>query len=251
MQLDNYVYRIQAASAVGVLSIGLLVFNQSANATLISLGDCTGASSCEITDDPPNPITKDPNDGILLAWDEVQNLTLESQLTVDRVHDENADFIEEDGNDFLIKAGTIVSSHYFQWDPGNSSEDEVVTTITLDSQVFAFIIDDDNLFASDNIVGLESLDYANFNNRGLETNDTTSFNDTKVDIEWGASSPGDWTRLITAESPGAEPPPPAAVPSPATLALFAIGMAGIGFNGPKGSKRREPVSPKANRIKAS
>jgi hypothetical protein len=73
-----------------------------------------------------------------------------------------------------------------------------MTTVSLDSQIFAFITADQNLFDSDAALGLPGLDYNDFSARGLEGNDATNFNGANVDLAWSASSPGDWTRLITA-----------------------------------------------------
>lgn len=204
-------------TAVGSI-VGFLSIIPASNATLISIDPCAGANECVITTTPPNPVSPNPNDGILLAWDERQNIELDRDLVVDRVFDSSAPFIEISGSDFVIKAGTIVSSHYLQWDPGNGSSSTVTATIALDSQVFAFITDDQNLFDSD-FLGLPGLDYSDFRLRGLESGDVTSFNGENTDIRWTASNPGDWTRLITAFSPSATP-----VPVPSTLLLMAAGL---------------------------
>ena len=209
-----------------ILAIASLLLCMKANATLVTISSCTGAISCQITNTPPNPIQRNPNNGILLAWDEVQNFTLASDLRVDRVFDPTASFISDaGGGDFFIAAGTVVSSHYLQWDPGNGSSSTVQGTIELDSQVFAFITSDQNLFDSDAQLGLPGFDYNDFGLRGLESGDTTIFNGSNTDIRWSASSPGDWTRLITAFSPGGMPP--TNVPEPGTLGLFCIGVVGL------------------------
>ena len=208
---------------MGLLAALCTLGSLSVNATLVSITNCTGANDCVITTTPPNPVLPDPNDGILLAWDEMQNVKLTEDLRVDRVFDTSVDFIEVDGTDFLIKAGTVVSSHYIQWDPGNNSLSTVSATINLDSQVFAFITADQNLFDSDAVLGLPWLDYNDFRYRGLEYNDITTFSGENTDIRWQASSPGDWARLITAYSPGAT------VPEPSTLLLLGAGIAGLGF----------------------
>ena len=192
----------------------------SAQATITSFSSCTGANECTITTTPPNPIAANPNNGILLAWNEVQNLTLTDKLYVNRVFDPAASMVGTDSKGLYLKAGTIVSSHYFQWDPGAGSSTRVSATIVTDSPVFAFITSDQNLFDSDAQLGLSGLDYADFSLRGLEGGDTTIFNGSSVDISWSASSPGDWTRMVTAFSP-------AAVPVPAAIWLFASGLLGL------------------------
>ena len=203
----------------------LIYFPSITQATLIELADCVGANTCEITNTPPNPVTPDPNNGILLAWDEVQNFELLVDLRVDRVFDPLASFVVDLNNgDFLILAGTIVSSHYLQWDPGVDSAARVTANIRLDSQVFAFITSDQNLFDSD-YLGLVGLDYNDFGLRGLESGDTTVFNGPNVDISWAASTPGDWTRLITAFSPAAQNS--SNIPEPSSIFMLCIGLIGL------------------------
>lgn len=188
---------------LGIFMTLLMTVPNTSYATIEGFLVCTGANSCSITTSPPNPVVKDPNDGILLVWNEVQNQVLTDDLRVDRVADPNAPFIIPDGNGYKIIAGTIVSSHYVQWDPGAGSSSKVTATLDFDSDIFAFITADQKMFDSDTPLGLPGLDYNDFGFRGLEGGDITTINGDKVDIEWNASSPGDWTRLITAFSPSA------------------------------------------------
>ena len=102
-----------------------------------------------------------------------------------------------------------------------TSAARVDATIDFDSEIFAFITADQKLFDSDAALGLSGLDYNDFTLRGLEGGDTTNFNGSSVDISWRASSPGDWTRLITAFSPAA------AIPEPAPIALLGLGLIGL------------------------
>ncbi|PSW10740.1 hypothetical protein C9I98_24775 [Photobacterium sanctipauli] len=211
------------------IAIGLLAtVSLSAQATLVSIENCSGtakngpAVTCEITNSPANVISPNPNNNKLVAWDEVQNHVLVEDLKVDRVFDPTASFIEDAGNSgYFIKAGTIVSSHYVQWDPNGRGQ--INASIVLDSQIFAFITSDQNLFDSDDQLALPNINYNDFNLRGIEKKDTTVFDGDSASINWTASSPGDWARLITAYSPAAE----AQVSEPVTIALFLSGL--IGF----------------------
>lgn len=209
------------------IAVALSLAATTARATLVGFENITGANDAIITTTPPNPVTQNPNDGILTTWNEKQNVALAQDLLVDRVADESASFIEVVSGGFLIKAGTVVSSHYLQWDPGNGSGGTVDGSVVLDSEIFAFITADQKLFDSDAVVGLDTIDYNDFGLRGLESGDTTVFNGNKVDIHWTASSPGDWTRLITAFSPTAAPELTTNA-DPAQPALVDFGIVRIG-----------------------
>ena len=157
--------------------------------------------ACELTENPPNPVRPDPNNGKLLVWNEAQNVVLEEDLRIDRVADPNSPFVERqpDGT-YVVLAGTAVSSHYLQWDPSWESAGFVSAKIKLDAPIFGFIIEDTKLFGSDAALGLKGHDYADFWLRGLEPGDWTSMRGDEVHITWWAGSPGDWTRLITASA---------------------------------------------------
>jgi hypothetical protein len=210
-----------------ILAVVALFVTPYVHASLLSISPCTGAVDCIVTTSPPTTISEDPNDGILLAWDEKQNVTLTQNLYVDRVFDDTASFVGQDNRGYYIESGTVVSSHYVQWDPlGRFGRGSVQATINTDSQIFAFLTSDQNLFDSDASLGLAGIDYNNFLLRGLEPGDSIDFNGDSVDIDWFAGSPGDWTRMITAFSPAAV----SAVPVPAAVFMFAPALLGfLGF----------------------
>lgn len=219
--------------------ICLIILSLPAHSTLLGYNSCEGANDCLVApaEAPiPNPIVANPNDGVLLGWDEKQNVTLADKLYVNRVAAPGADFIGADSGGVFIESGTVVSSHYFQWDPGDGSNSRVTAQLDFDSAIFAFITSDANLFGSDDALGLDEYDYADFGLRGLESGDSTNFapggDDSLVDISWIASSPGDWTRLVTAFSPGgSEPdeplPPVVSVPEPGSMMLLFLGLLGL------------------------
>jgi len=193
---------------------------QPAGATILTVQNLGGAASgFDITTNPPNPVAPDPNNNLLVIWNEKQNVQLTSDLLVDRVADPNAPFVTGTTNNYKILAGTIVSSHYVQWDPNGSGS--VTADLVFDSDIFAFITADSKMFGSDDALGLDYLDYNDFTARGLEAGDTTSINGNTVSINWTATSPGDWTRLITAYSPAAE------VPVPGAAMLLGSGLLGL------------------------
>lgn len=207
-----------------ILAMAALFVTPYVHASLLSISPCVGAVSCDVTTSPPTTVSQDPNDDILLAWDEKQNVTLTQNLYVDRVFDATASFVGQDSRGYYITSGTVVSSHYVQWDPLGSGS--VQATINTDSQIFAFLTSDQNLFDSDDDLGLAGVDYNNFLLRGLEGGDIINFNGNSVDIDWFAGSPGDWTRMITAFSPAAV----SAVPVPAAVFMFAPALLGfLGF----------------------
>ncbi len=207
-----------------IVLIALFAFTSlSVQATLMQITNCSGAISCEITTNPPSIVNGSLDDGKLLAWDEVQNYTLMSDLHVDNVFDPNASFVSGTSGNYILEAGTIVSSHYIQWDPAQAGS--VLANITLDSQVFALITSDNNLNVSDLFLGLSSVTYDNFYLRGLESGDQTTFNGNSIDINWYANVPGDWARLITAYSPGANIPQ--SVPEPSTVSIFLLMLMGL------------------------
>ncbi|OXU15429.1 hypothetical protein [Sedimentisphaera salicampi] len=122
----------------------------------------------------------------LLGFNERQNVTLQSELALDYP---NAN----------IPAGATVSSHYIIYDPQDQAN--ITGTVVTDEQVAGLIYETDKLNASD-FLGLPGTNYLNPSMRGLESGDSASIDETyTVSFDLGASTPGDYARIITASEP--------------------------------------------------
>ena len=169
-----------------------------------------------------NNTFQDPN---LYGFDEGQNIVITSDLNVDILADGMGSQLMGPG---ILPMGSTVASHYVFFDPaGNTTQ---VGTVTFDSQIFGIITSTGNLAASDFLIN-NGVNYLNPSERGLEPGqDTVSIVGLNtIEVNWFASTPGDYVRVITDFSPGA------VIPIPAAFWLFGtalVGLAGI-------SKRRK------------
>ncbi|QIE57743.1 hypothetical protein G5B40_04185 [Pikeienuella piscinae] len=148
------------------------------------------------------------NDNVLYAFDEDQNIVLGDLLEVDF------------GDD--IAAGTMVASHYVFYDPKNTKR--LKGSIEFDAKILGVASSKGLLDASDFLAN-NLVTYVSRDLRGLEGNDSLSFSDNILNVNFYAGSPGDYIRVFTERSVTA------AVPIPAALPLLASALFGLGFVG--------------------
>ena len=137
----------------------------------------------------------------LFAFDEKQNLALLSALTPDV------------GG--LIAAGTRVSSHYVFYDPVAGRR---VGYVDFYGSVLGILTSTGRLSATDAALGRSGVNYLSPGLRGLEPGDFATFTAKRVFVDFTASSPGDYVRVLTT----------GAVPEPATWGLMLLGFGLVG-----------------------
>jgi hypothetical protein len=159
--------------------------------------------------DPDNTVGNNdfdlPN---LYAFNEDQNITLSSGLTVDVGTNPSA--------------GQIVASHYVFFDP--ASTNTIEGYVDFDAAIYGVATSRTNLANSDFLANT-GVTYENPTLRGLESVDWVKIdpgNDHRLLVHFNASSPGDYVRVFTQKSV-------LATPLPASLPLFAAGLGVVGL----------------------
>ena len=166
----------------------------------------------------------------LFAFNENQNITIASTIGVDI------------GTSPM--AGDVVASHYVFSDPlGTRSTQGYVD---FDADIYGIATSTSLLAASDFLVA-GNVTYQNPGLRGLEGGDNVAIdpgNLRRLLVDWSSGSPGDYVRVFTQESPGADPgdnpvtdpgadpggsADPGVIPVPASLPLLvsALGLAAL------------------------
>lgn len=133
----------------------------------------------------------------LWGFDEDQNIVIPASLAVDDI---NGDGIVDAGA--TLPAGATVASHYIFFDPGPTSR--LTGCVSFDADVIATIFLTDNLQSSDYLANT-GVNYLNPGLRGLELNqDIATFSANEVCVDFVASNPGDYIRVLTNFSPAAD-----------------------------------------------
>lgn len=119
-----------------------------------------------------------------------------------------------------LSADTVVDSFYILFDPVTTRPSStVVGEIIFGEDILAIITDTDDLIATDSRFGRPGVDYGTESARGLEGNDSASFLDNELNVEFVASSPGDFIRVLTVAAP---------VPEPSTWLMLLLGFGLVG-----------------------
>lgn len=208
-----------------IFTLLTLLVSFSANALIVggySLTDDNKGQFIELStpfseSSPNNTVGQNNfNTANLYAFNEDQNIILPSQITVD---------ILADGNPGFLSTNTVVASHYVFFDPKNAKRQ--TGYVDFDAPILAVLTQTNTLGATDFLMN-NNVNYLSPTLRGLENGDFVTIDDNldyRLNIDWFAGTPGDYIRVLTAQSPDAgDPRPPEGIPEPTTLLLLSLGL---------------------------
>jgi hypothetical protein len=229
-----------------VLALGFfLAISKSASAGFVSV---TGAGNILDPSTTPTGATRDFfNDTganrLVHGWNERQDVTLDRDVFVDLIHPGVYDHNSDLGyfNQYRIAAGTVVSSHLLYFDPRDQYRVENVSFV-FDEPIVGIIVASDRFYVANrnftdyfldsDFLGNPLTVYptTHYDDRGLELNQfdefTFSVSGDRLYLNWGASTPGDQIRVITARPSSSNP-----VPAPPALLLALGGGVTLGLGG--------------------
>jgi hypothetical protein len=145
----------------------------------------------------------------LWGFDEDQNIVLPGPISVD--------VLAPGGGAGVLATGTTVASHYIYYDPINAN---IEGWVKFDAPVLAILSSTANMLATDFLANT-GVTYLNPSLRGLEAGDFATIDALdafRVNIDFTASNPGDYIRVLTAFSPAA------AAPAPGALFMLGAGL---------------------------
>ena len=202
-----------------VIAVPCIAFASVSYATIIS-GAVSVKLSVPFADSSPyNTVGNDTFQNTnLYGFDEGQNINITTDLNVDDV----ANGLGGGSGAGVLSAGTVVASHYIFFDPAASASQ--IGFVNFDSDILGILSSTTNLSNSDFLINT-GVTYLNPAMRGLEAGDSVTITGLRqITVDWTASTPGDYVRVLTAYSPGA-----VNLPEPGALALMGIGLVGFGF----------------------
>lgn len=126
----------------------------------------------------------------LFAFDEDQNILLDRPIDVDI-----------GGRDGVIDEGVIVASHYVFFDSWSGVQ---IGYVDFDSPILGVAVTERTMKATDFLANT-AVTYLSPELRGLEPGDHVWIDrdePTRLWVYWAGSSPGDYIRVFTAQSPG-------------------------------------------------
>ena len=113
-----------------------------------------------------------------------------------------------------------MSSHYVFFDPPGHTLVNQLGTVNFDADILGLVTSPSRLNNSD-FLGLSQVNYVGTPYRGLEAGDIVTISDPRtITLDWSASSPGDYIRVLTQVTP---------VPVPGTFILLATGLLVVGW----------------------
>ena len=203
-----------------LFSFATLLISTQASATITSGSVTSGGGSfvklsLPFTESTPgNTVGNDTFQTLdLYGFDEGQNINITTDINVNIL----ADGLGGGSSAGVVTAGSTVASHYIFFDPLNFVSQ--AGTVSFDSEIYGVITSSANLAASDFLINT-GVTYLNAGLRGLEGGDSVTITGLKtISVNWTASSPGDYIRVLTDYSPGAS-----VVPVPAAIWFFGTGL---------------------------
>ncbi|MEM6826524.1 MAG: PEPxxWA-CTERM sorting domain-containing protein [Pseudomonadota bacterium] len=119
-----------------------------------------------------------------------------------------------------LSADTVVDSFYILFDPASTNPATTLFgEVVFGEEILAIITDTDDLEDTDSAFGLNTVNYGTSDFRGLEGNDDASFVGNELTVEFVATSPGDFIRVLTVAAP---------VPEPSTWLMLLLGFGLVG-----------------------
>ncbi len=201
---------------LSLISISTLLISTQASATITSGNVSSGVGSFVklplpfTVSNPDNTVGNDTfQSPDLYGFDEGQNIAISTNI--------NVDILADGSGSGVVASGSTVASHYIFFDPQSNSSQ--IGSVSFDSNILGVITSSTNLAASDFLINT-GVTYLNSTLRGLEGGDAVTITGLQtISVNWTASTPGDYIRVLTTFSPGAS-----VVPVPAAVWFFGTGL---------------------------